>query len=241
MVEQTNAPSLDRGPALANATQGAAPPASAGDDVAVQAETSPRSHRDASLPGEPPAAVEGGADQASAPSVEPTTTIAIASGLEAARNAHGSHGDDDLEHERVFYLTDEDFVRRQAMVSSVDGAEVGRATPPPPSVAIAHRRRLRRVVAYAMGTALMLCMVGIGHFLGRSLFSAPANAASASRPPPAATAPSPPSPLSSPAPASPPQALATASPARAPAPASPPKAPAGHASRDKRGAAEKRR
>jgi hypothetical protein len=94
-------------------------------------------------------------------------------GAPAAARASG----DDPEHERFFYLTDEDFVQRQAASQAFDDFEV---TPRPAPVAPTHRRRLRRVVGYAMGTASVLFMVGVGHVLGRGMLTTSAGDTAAS-------------------------------------------------------------
>ncbi|HEU4534295.1 MAG TPA: hypothetical protein VFS00_09265 [Polyangiaceae bacterium] len=109
-------------------------------------------------------------------------------------------------------------MQRQAASQAFEDFELD---PRPAPVAPTRRRQLRRVVGYAMVTASVLFVVGLGHLLGRGALTAPpgdaastqqaalsggAPKASAPRPPASASAPAraPGQPSSEPAPKAPP-------------------------------------
>lgn len=95
---------------------------------------------------------------------------------EAGAGRRGSKPDIS-EHERHFYLTDEDYAQQQAAVVAAEEFDLD---PPPRTVPHTHQLRLKRIVNYSMVGAMMLCMVGVGHYLGRSILQGSTRNAAAS-------------------------------------------------------------
>jgi flavin-dependent dehydrogenase len=145
-----------------SALRPATPPA------AVARPTAPSSPEAAALGLErPPTPASGGAPLA--------LTFAVPD--EEADAGHRGSKHDVPEHEHHFYLTDEDYAQQQAAVVAAEEFDLD---PPPRTVPHTHQLRLKRIVNYSMIGAMMLCMVGVGHYLGRSILQGSTRNAAAS-------------------------------------------------------------